>query len=51
MTGRASFSEFLESYGVMSHEMRDALDRLDGVVPVDLRPAYAVNEMIAEWVQ
>jgi len=44
-------SEFLESYGVMSHEMRDALDRLDGVVPVDLRPAYAVNEMIAEWVQ
>jgi len=44
-------SEFLEGYGVMSTDMRDALDRLDGVVPVDLRPRYAVEEMMAEWVQ
>jgi len=44
-------SEFLESYGVMSTDMRDALDRLAGVVPVDLRPRYAVGELIAEWVQ
>jgi len=44
-------SEFLESYGVMSTDMRDAIDRLAGIVPVDLRPRYAVDELIAEWVQ
>jgi hypothetical protein len=44
-------SEFLESYGVMSNEMRDALDRLDGVVPVDLRPSFKVDELMTEWVQ
>ncbi|MDH3298251.1 MAG: peptidase [Gemmatimonadota bacterium] len=40
---------FLESYGRMSRHMRDALDRLDGTVPVDLRPSYAVEDLLAEW--
>lgn len=44
-------SEFLETYGVMSSEMREALDRLNGIVPVDLRPSYAVDDLIAEWAQ
>lgn len=43
--------EFLEAYGVMSTEMRSALDRLAGVVPVDLWPSYAVEEMLAKWAE
>jgi hypothetical protein len=40
---------YLEAYGVMSAEMRGALDRLAGVVPVDLWPSYAVEELMPEW--
>ena len=40
---------FLERYGTMTPEMRSALDRLEGVVPVDIRPSYAVSEMMADW--
>jgi hypothetical protein len=42
-------TEFLESYGTMSLDMRRALDRLDGVVPVDLRPSYAVDDLLDDW--
>ena len=41
--------DYLESYGVMSTEMRDALDRLAGVVPVDLWPSYTVESLLSEW--
>lgn len=40
---------FLERYGTVSPEMQAALDRLAGAVPVDIRPHYAVKEMMAEW--
>ncbi|MFQ5530440.1 MAG: hypothetical protein ACE5FP_08840, partial [Gemmatimonadota bacterium] len=42
-------SEFLQDYGRMSGRMKDALGRLDGVVPVDLRPSYAVDDLLADW--
>jgi hypothetical protein len=40
---------FLERYGKMSPEMAAAIERLDGVVPVDIRPSYAVKGMMAGW--
>ncbi len=40
---------FLERYGKMSPEMAAALERLDGVVPVDIRPSYAVKGMMGGW--
>ena len=40
---------FLERYGKMSPEMAVAIERLDGVVPVDIRPSYAVKGMMAGW--
>jgi hypothetical protein len=46
---RAGAGAFLERYGTMSPEMRAAIGRLAGVVPVDIRPAYAVKGMMADW--
>jgi len=40
---------FLERYGKMSPEMAGAIERLDGVVPVDIRPSYAVKGMMSDW--
>lgn len=40
--------QFLERYGTMSPEVREALDRLEGTVPVDLRPSYEVTEMMED---
>ena len=39
---------FMERYGQMSEEMRDALDRLEEV-PVDIAPDYAVEQWIGSW--
>ena len=41
--------QFLERYGTMPPEVRDALDRLEGTVPVDLNPSYEVTEMMEDW--
>ena len=46
---REGAGAFLERYGTMSPEMEAALERLDGVVPVDIRPTYAVKEMMSDW--
>jgi hypothetical protein len=40
---------FLERYGKMSPEMAAAIEHLDGVVPVDIRPSYAVKGMMGGW--
>jgi hypothetical protein len=40
---------FIEEYGTISPEMQGALDRLAETVPVDIRPSYAVEEMMADW--
>ena len=40
---------FIEKYGSISPEMQGALDRLAETVPVDIRPSYAVEEMMADW--
>lgn len=40
---------FIERYGTMSPELQAALGRLEGHVPVDLRPSYAVEEMMEGW--
>ena len=40
---------FIEEYGTISAEMQGALDRLAETVPVDIRPNYAVEEMMADW--
>ena len=40
---------FIEKYGSVSPEMQGALDRLAETVPVDIRPSYAVEEMMADW--
>jgi hypothetical protein len=40
---------FIERYGTISPEMQGALDRLAEAVPVDIRPNYAVEEMMADW--
>ena len=40
---------FLERYGKMSPEMAAAIERLDGVVPVDIRPSYAVKRIMGDW--
>ncbi len=40
---------FIERYGQISPEMQGALDRLAETVPVDIRPSYAVEEMMANW--
>ncbi|MFQ5746096.1 MAG: peptidase [Gemmatimonadota bacterium] len=39
---------FLDRYGQMSPEMEAAIDRL-AAVPVDIRPHYAVVDMMADW--
>jgi len=41
--------EFIERFGTISPEMQGALDRLAVTVPVDIRPSYAVEEMMADW--
>ena len=46
---REGAAAFLELYGSMSPEMQAAIDRLDGVVPVDIRPSYAVKGMMSGW--
>ncbi len=46
---RAGAGAFLERYGTMAPEMRAALDRLEGTVPVDIRPSYAVKGMLSGW--
>ena len=40
---------FMGRFGTVSPEMRAALDRLAETVPVDIRPSYAVEEMMADW--
>jgi hypothetical protein len=40
---------FLEAYGRASPELQGALDRLAESVPVDIRPRYAVKEMMLQW--
>jgi hypothetical protein len=40
---------FIDTFGVVSPEMQGALDRLAGDVPVDIRPRYAVEDMMAGW--
>lgn len=40
---------FIEQYGTISPEMQAALDRLAKTVPVDIRPSYTVEEMMADW--
>ena len=40
---------FIEKYGSISPEMQGALNRLAETVPVDIRPSYAVEEMMADW--
>lgn len=46
---REGAGAFLERYGTMSPEMTAAIARLDGVVPVDIRPSYAVKGMMGDW--
>ena len=46
---RAGAAAFLERYGEMSPEMEAAIERLDGVVPVDIRPSYSVKDLMASW--
>lgn len=41
--------EFIERHGTIAPEMQAALDRLADKVPVDIRPAYAVEEMMVDW--
>jgi hypothetical protein len=41
--------QFIERYGTISPEMQGALDRLAETVPIDIRPSYAVEEMMAAW--
>lgn len=41
--------QFLERYGTMSPEVKDALARLAGRVPVDLDPQYAVTDEMEGW--
>lgn len=45
----AGAGQFIERYGTISPEMQGALDRLAQTVPVDIRPRYAVEEMMADW--
>jgi hypothetical protein len=40
---------FVEQYGTISPELQGALDRLAETVPVDIRPVYAVEEMMEGW--
>lgn len=40
---------FIERFGTISPEMKDALDRLTTTVPVDIRPTYAVEDMMEAW--
>jgi len=40
---------FIENYGTISPEMQGALDQLAETVPVDIRPRYAVEEIMADW--
>jgi hypothetical protein len=40
---------FLAQYGTVSEELSGLLGRLDGKVPVDIRPVYAVLDKMAGW--
>jgi hypothetical protein len=40
---------FIERYGTISPQMQRALDQLAETVPVDIRPHYAVEDMMADW--
>ena len=40
---------FIDRYGTISPRMQGALDRLAETVPVDIRPHYAVEDMMADW--
>jgi hypothetical protein len=40
---------FIDTFGTISPEMQGALDRLAGEVPVDIRPSYAVEQMMTGW--
>jgi hypothetical protein len=40
---------FMGRFGTISPEMRAALDRLADTVPVDIRPSYAVEDMMTDW--
>lgn len=40
---------FIERYGTIAPQMQGALDRLAETVPVDIRPHYAVEDMMADW--
>jgi len=40
--------ELMEHYGEIPSVLTDAIDRL-GEVPVDIRPHYAVEEMMTQW--
>jgi hypothetical protein len=41
--------KFIERFGTVPPELQGALDRLAGEVPVDIRPRYAVEEMMTDW--
>jgi len=40
---------FIERFGTIAPEMQGALDQLAVTVPVDIRPHYAVEDMMADW--
>jgi hypothetical protein len=40
---------FVAQYGTVSEELTDLLSRLEGKVPVDIRPVYAVLDKMAGW--
>lgn len=41
--------QFIERYGPISPETQGAPDRLAETVLVDIRPHYAVQEIMADW--
>lgn len=41
--------EVIARYGTMRPEMRAALDRLAGTVPVDIKPVYTIVEKMKNW--
>jgi hypothetical protein len=40
---------FVAQYGTVSEELTGLLSRLDGKVPVDIRPVYSVLDKMAGW--
>ncbi len=45
----AGASAFLARYGRIPPELEAAIGRLQGVVPVDIRPSYAVKAQMGDW--